>query len=250
MNAHERYLFDLQGFLVVPDALDAEQLCMLNRIWDERIAQETTVDTTTQRWGNILSWGRPYLDLIDNPRITPYLNELLGDRFRLDHDYADLIRSGKGPIGTRLHGGSTPFDPSQYYRFHNGEMRNGLTVVAYNLRDVNEGDGGFGCVPGSHKSNLPFPDEWRELEHFQPFMRAVTGPAGTAIIFTEALTHGTLPWQGKGERRTLFYKFSPHPLSWAARYYNADNYDGLTERQQAILEPPNARYRNRWVRQV
>ncbi|RIK36532.1 MAG: mitomycin antibiotics/polyketide fumonisin biosynthesis protein, partial [Chloroflexi bacterium] len=46
MNAHERYLFDLQGFLVVPDALDAEQLCMLNRIWDERIAQETTVDTT------------------------------------------------------------------------------------------------------------------------------------------------------------------------------------------------------------
>ncbi|HZP81290.1 MAG TPA: hypothetical protein VFB21_06615 [Chthonomonadaceae bacterium] len=43
-------------------------------------------------------------------------------------------------------------------------MRNGLTVVAYNLKDVNPGDGGFGCVPGSHKSNLPFPSEWRELE--------------------------------------------------------------------------------------
>lgn len=245
MNDHERYLFDLQGFLAIPNALDAAQLAELNRLWDERIAAETDGDMTTHRWGNILEWGKPFLDLIDNPRISPYLAALLGDRFRLDHDYADLIRSGKGPIGTRLHGGGAPFDPSQYYKFQGDRMYNGLTVVAYNLRDVNEGDGGFGCVPGSHKSNLPFPEEWKELEHFQPFMRAVTGPAGTAVIFTEALTHGTLPWQGKGERRTLFYKFSPHPISWSARYYHAEQYEGLTDRQRAILEAPNARYRNR-----
>ncbi len=245
MNAQERYLFDLQGFITVPNALDSQQLAELNRIWDERIAEEVTAEITTQRWGNLLHWGAAYRDLIDNPRITPYLDELLGNRFRLDHDYADLIRSGKGPIGTRLHGGSTPFDPSQYYHYQNGQMRNGLSVVAYNLRDVNEGDGGFGCVPGSHKSNFAFPDEWKELDHFQPFMRAVTGPAGTAVIFTEALTHGTLPWKGKGERRTLFYKFSPNPLSWSAKYYDVNQYTGLTERQQAILEAPNARYRNR-----
>lgn len=245
MNEHERYLFDLQGFIAVPNALTAAQLESLNTIWDERIAEESDAETTTQRWGGLLRWGQPYLDLIDNPRITPYLDEILGERFRLDHDYADLIRSGKGPIGTRLHGGCTPFDPSQYYRFQEGKMYNGLTVVAYNLRDVNDGDGGFGCVPGSHKSNLRFPEEWKELENFQPFMRAVTGPAGTAVIFTEALTHGTLPWKGAGERRTLFYKYSPHPISWSARYYDADSYDGLTERQRAILEAPNARYRNR-----
>ncbi|MCB0062334.1 MAG: phytanoyl-CoA dioxygenase family protein [Caldilineaceae bacterium] len=245
MNEHERYLFDLQGFIVVPNALDEAQLAKLNGIWDEKIASESNTETTTQRWGNLLQWGKPYRDLIDNPRITPYLEELLGDRFRLDHDYADLIRSGKGPIGTRLHGGCTPFDPSQYYRFQDGKLYNGLTVVAYNLRDVNAGDGGFGCVPGSHKSNLRFPDEWKELENFQPFMRAVTGPAGTAVIFTEALTHGTLPWHGAGERRTLFYKYSPHPVSWSARYYEAAAYDGLSERQRAILEAPNARYRNR-----
>jgi len=245
MNEHERYLFDLQGFIAVPNALTATQLEELNTIWDARIAEESGTDTTTQRWGGLLGWGQPYLDLIDNARITPYLEGIVGERFRLDHDYADLIRRGKGPIGTRLHGGCTPFDPSQYYRFQDGKMYNGLTVVAYNLRDVNEGDGGFGCVPGSHKSNLRFPEEWKELDHFQPFMRAVTGPAGTAVIFTEALTHGTLPWNGAGERRTLFFKYSPNPLSWSAHYYDATAYEGLTERQQAILEAPNARYRNR-----
>jgi hypothetical protein len=245
MNDQERYLFDLQGFITVPDALDASQLADLNRIWDEHIAQDASTDVSTKRWGNLLSWGAPYRRLIANPRIAPYLNEIVGPRFRLDHDYADLIRTGKGPIGTRLHGGGAPFDPSQYYRFQDGRMHNGLIVVAYNLRDVYPGDGGFGCVPGSHKSNLPFPEEWKELDNLQPFMRAVTGPAGTAILFTEALTHGTLPWHGAGERRTLFFKYSPHPLSWSARYYDASAYDDLSEAERAALEAPNARYGGR-----
>ena len=70
-------------------------------------------------------------------------------------------------------------------------------------------------------------------------MKRVTGPAGTAIVFTEAMAHGTLPWTGDHERRTLFFKYSPHWSSWYARYYNADDYPSLTDRQRAILEPPN-----------
>ena len=65
--------------------------------------------------------GKPYRDLIDNPSIVPYLDVILGERFRLDHLYADLIRSGMSPIGATLHGGGAPFDPSQYH-FHGGQM--------------------------------------------------------------------------------------------------------------------------------
>jgi hypothetical protein len=245
MTEQERYLFDLQGFLAVPDALTPAQVADLNALLDAHLAQKVSPDTHTHRFGQLLTWGQPYLDLIDNPRITPYLEVLLGEGFRLDHDYADVIRHGKGPIGTTLHGGATPYDALYSYHYENGRMRNGLMVVAYNLKDVNPGDGGFGCVPGSHKANLPFPGEWRELETLHPCVQPVVGPAGTAIIFTEALTHGTLPWRGAEERRTLFYKYSPHGLSWAARYYEAEEYAGLTERQRAILEPPNARYSGR-----
>jgi hypothetical protein len=247
MNEQEIYLFDLQGYITVPNALSAEQLETLNAIWDEQIEKELTPDTPTHRWGNIIDWGKPYLDLIDQPTIVPYLETILGKNFRLDHDYADLIRSGKSPIGSTLHGGGTPFDAGQYYHWANGKMHNGLTVVAYNLRDVNPGDGGFGCVPGSHKSNVPYPQEWRDLSDFKPWMRAVTGPAGTAVIFTEALTHGAMPWTGAGERRTLFFKYSPFPLSWSAGYYNPDDYPGISEAQRLILEAPNARYKGRQV---
>ena len=245
MTEQERYLFDLQGFLVVPNALSRATIDRLNFTMDAKIAESWPIDMRTHRFVGLLRWDSVYRNLIDNPSVVPYLEKLLGEQFRLDHDYSDIIRAGKGPIGTTLHGGGTPFNPSMYYRFANGKMHNGLMVVAYNLKDVNPGDGGFGCVPGSHKSNYGFPNEWRELENSQPFITHITGPAGTAIIFTEALTHGTLPWHGADERRTLFYKYSPHPVSWAASYYDDTVFNDLSDRQRSILEPPNARYGNR-----
>ena len=245
MTDQERYLFDLQGFLEIPEALSTEQLTELNRILDEKCDQEMPPDAASCRFmGDLIEWGPVYRDLIDNPRIVPYLEAILDTRFRLDHDYADIIRGDKGPIGSTLHGGATPYDHTFSYNCHNGRIMCGLTVVAYNLKDVHPGDGGFGCVPGSHKSNYAFPDEWRNLETVHPFMRSVTGPAGTAVIFTEALTHGTLPWHGD-ERRTVFYKYSPNSISWYSHYYDADRYDGLSDHQREILEPPNARYSGR-----
>jgi hypothetical protein len=238
MNEHERYLFDLQGYLTVPNALTPDQLKVLNALVDEQIARHMPPEKQTHRFGGLLSWGKPFLDLIDNPRITPYLIALLGERFRLDHDYADVIRSGLSPIGATLHGGGTPFDPSQYYHTHRDRLYNGLTVVAYNLHDVNPGDGGFACVPGSHKSNFPFPEDWRDLREPAPCVASVTGPAGTAIIFTEALTHGPLPWRGAHERRTLFLKYCPHPVAWSRHYYQPDDFPELTEEQRRILSTP------------
>jgi len=247
MDDHSRYLFDLQGYVTLSDALAADEVAELNRLLDERIAADVPAEASTHRFGSLLDWGEPLIDLIDKRTVTPSLAAILGPKFRLDHEYADLIRRGKGPIGTRLHGGATPFDPSQYYVVRDGEIHSGLVVVAYNLRDVNPGDGGFAAVAGSHKANYPFPKDWNELDvpGGRPFVTPVTGPAGTAIIFTEAMTHGTLPWRGAGERRTIFYKYSPHPVSWSARYYDASRYPSLTEAQRAILEAPNARYGNR-----
>jgi phytanoyl-CoA dioxygenase PhyH len=243
----QRYLFDLQGWITIPGALDAGQLTELNAEFDRRVAAAVTPDANSHRFGDILEWGPAWLNLIDNPRVVDVLEAILGAGFRLDHDYADLIRRGKGPIGTVLHGGATPFDPGQSYGVHGGRIHSGLVVVAYNLRDVNPGDGGFAGVAGSHKSSFPLPDDWKELdvEPPRPFVTPVTGPAGTAVVFTEALAHGTLPWRGAGERRTVFLKYNPHPIAWSARFYDRDRYPGLTARQRSILEPPNARYRGR-----
>ena len=63
--------------------------------------------------------------------------------------------------------------------------------------------------------------------------------AGDALIFTEALVHGTMPWEGDHERRAFLYKYSPGHSSWSQNYYNPDDYENLTGQQKRILAPPS-----------
>lgn len=254
MNENEKYFFDVNGFIAVPDAIPPQLLARLNALVDRRIAAHDTPDAPQLHFGEVLGWRDAMLELIDNPRLTPYLDALMGPPpyagpergpfFRLDHTYATVLRPHAPDAGAPvLHGGNTPFDPGQFYHVSEGRMYNGLVVVAYNLTDVGEGDGGFGCVPGSHKANFRIPGDWNDLRRHNPIARAVGGRAGSAIIFTEALSHGTLPWHGDHERRTVFFKYNAYCTAFAEPHLDrlATGWPELTSRQRAILEPPHAR---------
>lgn len=243
MRDEDRYLFDLQGFLVLPEALTPHAVRLLNDHLDALWAAEVEPDATTHRFLPLLGRGRAFADLIDNEPVGDLLGDLLGEQYRLDHEYADVIRRGLGPIGARLHGGAVPFRPAEFYWSDGNGIHSGLVAVAYNLTDVDPATGGFACVPGSHKSAFAFPDDWKSLEDPHPCVRRIGGPAGTAIVFTEALVHGTLPWTAGHERRTVFYKYSPAPISWDDRYYDPDAYPDLTERQRAMLRRPSVKLR-------
>ena len=79
MNEHELYLFDRKGYMVVPNALSAEQDKGLHKILDERIASECSDDMRTHRFVPLLDWGKEYRDIIDNPTVVPFMTELLGE---------------------------------------------------------------------------------------------------------------------------------------------------------------------------
>ena len=247
MTDEERYLFDLNGYLVIPNAVAPAAVARMNAYMDTQLHLDAAGKGSI-RGGNLLTWGPDFLALLDNPVVLPYLKELLGDTLRLDHDYAILMEAG-GP-GLVLHGGGTPYDPAQYYHCYNGRMYNGLTVVSYALTDIGPGQGGLAVVPGSHKANFRCPDSLRHIEADSApndLVRQVPMKAGDCAVFTEALTHGTFPWTGAHQRRSLFFKFSPGHLSWANRYYlnaesrldDANALDAeLTDAQRALLAPP------------
>jgi hypothetical protein len=243
VTAQDRYLFDLQGYLVVPDAIPAGLHARLERAFDAH-AHEAPAGVRTHRWMDVLAWGPALRTLIDLPSVLPLVEAFIGGEVRLDHDYGDIIAGGDGPIGSSLHGGNTPYDTCCSYQYRSGSIRSGLLAVAFNLRAIGD-EGGFGCIPGSHKANEPLPPEWRPLETPAACVRAVRAPAGSAILFTEGLTHGTLPWRYPYARRTLFFKYSPACMSWLARYYDARTYPEISERARQLLEAPNARYGGR-----
>lgn len=107
-------------------------------------------------------------------------------------------------------------------------------------------DGVFVCGR-SHKANLAMPKALAEYQ--PPFDGVVRNPAadrGDVLIFTEALTHGTLPWKAAHERRAILYRFIPGSSAYMAAYggirrapiWPAAMTDGMTKAQLAVVEPP------------
>ena len=246
MTEEEKFLVDLQGYLVIKNVLSADEVAELNAIADETFAYKD--GDPLDRRARCSTWGKPYQNLMDHPKIVPYLTELIDEKFRLDHDYCIFMR--QGAAGGGLHGGEGHEGDHWYKYRYDGKMRNGLSVITYFLAPAKAGDGGFLAVPGSHKSNFPnnLPDDVRHLKRRPHYVVQPEVEAGDALFFTEALIHGTAPWTARHERRALLYKFSPGHSAWAQGYPSVNDYTDLTDQQRRILEPPSVGSRRDVIR--
>lgn len=235
MTPEQRFIFDVQGFLVVEQAIDAPQIARMVADMEREGIREPQNNPSKSRFGGFLEWGEDWRALIDHPRIVPILNELLGPRFRLDHAYGMAMRASGEQGGEGLHHQAGMFEHGCYYVTHRDRMHNGLIVVSWALTDIEPGMGGFCCIPGSHKALHPVPQEWYGLND-NPLVRQVPQKAGDVLVFTEALTHGTMPWRNPNvERRSVLLKYCPHYMQWAGSPMDA-SIPGLSERQKLVLQ--------------
>lgn len=258
MTEREKYLFDLQGFLVVRSFLTSEEVDALNAAIDANVHRRGEDGNSHTGGSKTLEgkfkrgmftgmptwekpWCQPFRDLLVHPKARPYLNAIHGRGWRMDHS-PFILTSTIGAEGLIIHGsGNYHFDGSQYYVYTNGQMRCSMVVFQYQLADVNPGDGGLCVIPGSHKANFPRPREISLWESDPEIVYNVPCKAGDLVIFNEATSHGTLPWRAKHERWSLLYRYSPKYLHFAGGYHQTsfpEWVNELTEAQRAVLEPP------------
>ena len=243
LTAEERYLFDLQGFLVRRGALRVSEVKAANDAVDLMALPRPGASIGSQRFSDHCGVAAIFRSLIDHPAVLEILGELCGRTLRLDHTYGIVMAPGTSGLG--LHGGAVPFDPSQYYCVDSSGIHCGLVAVQWALVDAWPGEGGFACVPGSHKTNMAMPGSI-DLHH--PCVREVPLRAGDMVLFSEALTHGTLDWRGPGDRRTLLYKYSPGNSSWALEpAVSSPVLALLTPRRREICGPPAVAHRQNVV---
>jgi phytanoyl-CoA dioxygenase PhyH len=261
----ERYLFDLCGYLVVKSVLGPADISALrSEVRDAGIDHALVAARylhagfpadyyDTGEWTGedgyrymsdsfVLDWGPATRSLVAHSRLLGYLTALLGEGFRLDHAYGVFAR---GVTRSHpLHNGGTPFDPTQMYLCREGRIHNAMVVVQFALTETGPGDGGFCCIPGSHKSGFPLPAGMPSLEDLDEdwavHIRHVPMAPGDVLIFTEALTHGALAWRGKGDRMALLYKYCHGALQWERQSPFLAGQHSWTPEQQRVLTGPYA----------
>ena len=235
LSDEERYLFDVNGYLVRRGVLGPSDIERIHREIDALGLSDPGPDINSQRFNGLLDAGGLLRDLVDHDAVIDIVRELCGEMVRLDHAYGITMSPNTSGLG--LHGGGAPFDAAQYYAVDGDGIHTGLVAAQWAVSPHPIGHGGFCCIPGSHKAHFNRPTSIG-LEH--AIVVHVALEPGDLVVFTEALTHGTIRWSAPFNRRSLLYKYSPGSSSWDRRpACSPETLPLLTDRQRRLCQPPS-----------
>lgn len=259
-TADERFLFDTQGYLVLENFLKPDHVTRLLAAVDTTIARRRELTRgSTQQTGFTQTTGKNstrvfyildddplFVELLDWPDILPYVHGLLNTKPH--HCASDVIVA---------HAADFPkHQPGWHIDGHDDGFRNlGRPIpllqlkIGYYLTDMTKpGASHLMVVPGSHKA-LKEPGN-PATNGLLPGAIQVCAPAGSAILFHNALWHGVGPFE-PGRQRTMLYYAYEHPWMVASQEhwgYPKDFYNHRLSPAQRkffhgfLFDPPEARW--------
>jgi hypothetical protein len=217
VSLEDRFLFDLQGILVLRQVLspaycqaviaklEALEAAEYPDLWKAHLPEGKKgmptkfVNPNSVRMNGLLRLDPIFDELIDHPEILPRLQEFMGEP-QLINTWS-IAKSQGCPAGG-WHRGVGPTD----YSCRHGAIRSRMLNVIFMLVDNGPDDGGVVLVPGSHKNNIDL--EWHKYPGLQlPGSQAVTGRAGDVLLMSEAIVHNGLPKTTPGIRRNLYFNY-------------------------------------------
>ncbi len=264
----ERYLFDLNGYIVLRNALSPDEYASCDATLDD------LADCSPGEWRGhvhghnfvasheglnlqqIYEAGPAFSCLIDHESWIEKVIELIGtdepgnfDGHHgpcfIDENFASIRGQGQA-IG--LHSGGQDRVTRCQFRYHDGRFHCGQINILMAFRDIGPGDGATMVIPGSHKSNILHPEFARAaMSDVSTSVDGITGAvevhlnAGDAILFVDAIMHGSAARTNPGQRRIAVYRYGPswgyfrHPYAPSAALL-----DTLTPRQRQIVMPHKA----------
>jgi hypothetical protein len=230
----EIYLFDLRGYIILENALTAAEVTELNAGIDALLPAENGewighVHATNfgandgLNFQQIYEAGEPFEKLIDHPAWFEKVKCFVGGEGSFDWLHGPLFidenfANVRGPgEAIPLHSGGHECVKRTQYEYRNGKFMCGQVNILIALTDMMPGDGATMVIPGSHKSNFAHPHFAQHDWNSAPSVDNVAGAieanmkAGDALLFVDAISHGSAKRTNPGERRTIVYRYGP---SW------------------------------------
>jgi hypothetical protein len=233
MNPIEKYEFDRQGYLVIPGMLTPEEVASLSAAMDR--LEEHALAHVHQPPRRVCLWGH---NVHYNPEKNYYAHGsgergstlIVEDFFNTDPTFDFLVNHAKtmeyihgivqGPVrinnselrvrysgnATGLHMGG-PINHKYRYSFNGSGIDCMMVRMIYFVQDVDNHQGAFSVIPGTHKTNYPSP--YRCAPDDEPGLIGLPVKTGDAILFTENLRHGGLTNRSEQVRKTLHVGYGP-----------------------------------------
>ena len=266
IDEKEFYFWDLNGYLVVPGVMDKEWLAEANQAVDKyqdriEVGGELSGGSVSQAgMGRPLlpgllnlpsPYSAPFRRMIAHPTVVHRLNWMGGSGYRTGG--ATVFCAVDGTSGHSLHDGNEPVSPSRGYYFKNGRSYCETVTIAWQLRDVEPGLGGFACVPGSHKTQYPMPPGIRTCDETMGLVVQPTMKAGDVLFFMDGgCTHGALAWKNPIPRRGVLIKYQSKNSNWGGGVIDPQERWGnivedMTEEQFAVMRGPERDGRHRTI---
>jgi len=218
MSAAQKYQFDIKGWICLPGLLSEVQLGSVRAHQLKFLYERETLPPEERD-----NHGGPSQILLDQPAVVGVLNAVLSHQalaaedcygFRYDHTYTSHRKAGHDNWGP--HGGGGYFNfagNSHIYQMLPGRVHSGLTRVVWELNEVGPGDGVTMFLSGSHKAAFQRPEELSGRD--SPLWESYTCPAGSAVVFTEALCHTGTKWVNpERDRLSLFTCYDTVNSKW------------------------------------
>ncbi len=267
VTEREEYLFDLNGYLILKNVLTKSHVAEMNAVLDRITSLDPPLHAGewygavhAHNYGGaeginlqqIYEAGEPFERLIDYGGWFAKVKHFVGGEGTFDYQHGPVFidenfANLRGPgeaIG--LHSGGHTGTKRNQFRYHNGRFQCGQVNILMALTDIGPGDGATMIIPASHKANFVHPDaagssmkegETRSVDDVEGAIE-VHLEAGDALLFVDAISHGSAKRVNPGERRIAVYRYGP---SWGTfRFpYRASNelLARLTPRQQKVVYP-------------
>jgi ectoine hydroxylase-related dioxygenase (phytanoyl-CoA dioxygenase family) len=223
VDKYWREQWDRDGYIIVENALDSVGLDSVRSAYEAIEAdqapawRESVIDGTygsgygngpdAHTMRNIQDYDDIFLDLAENPLVTPIIKDVVGENFQVMEMICHNHHSG-----TKAHTGwHRDWPPYRHPQFS-------LKVkVFYFLDNQDEDMGCFSLVPGSQKFDAnPDREKYtRETLTDMPNTTKMVGKAGSAVIWDVTCWHTGLANVSEKDRRLVIYGYMPF---WAKKW--------------------------------
>jgi len=213
LSPAQRLHFEIYGYVLLDHLLGLDEVERLRdvifRMRDDPEKQKKGVFTITKgrsyyiRMGNLVEYDPAIVEFAAHPKIVPLAEDLVGGSVRLEENEAIINRrdpalacNGRGNT-YKLH---RAIDPSWGCYTECGKRHFLFVKALAFLTDVGPGDGGTTVVPGSHLTLWPRHDIFAAVQEDRSLCKCIEAKAGSVLLFTEAILHGTTDILGDRER--------------------------------------------------